>query len=123
MPYNTCLRHLQNTAVDTHQNNSEESSVTIFLHKIQYSTYSRLINNGNISIEKEIYNIIYDADLKYWSEPWFKKHYLSSSRNLVDISAVLLYIFTQAPIKRLCQMNIEILKKVIMMCYCKNFNE
>ena len=54
MHYNTCLRHWQNAAVDTHQNNSEESSVNIFLHKIQYSTCSRLINNGNISIEKEM---------------------------------------------------------------------
>ena len=72
--------------------------------------------------DHKYYNIIYDADLKYWSEPWFKKHF-SPSRNLVDISAVLLYIFTQEPIKRLCQMNIEILKKVKMMRYCENFNE
>ena len=69
------------------------------------------------------YNIIYDADLKYWSEPSFKKNFLSSSRNLVDISAVLLYIFAQALIKRLCLMNIKILKKVKMMCYCENFIE
>ena len=47
--------------------------------------------------------------LKYWSDPWFKKH-SSASRNLVDISAVLLYVITQAPMKRLRQMNIEILK-------------
>ena len=54
MQYNTCSRHLQNTAVDTHQSDSKESSVNIFLQKIQYSTYSRLINNGNFSIKKEI---------------------------------------------------------------------
>ena len=47
--------------------------------------------------------------LKYWSEPWFKKH-SSTSRNLVDISAVLLYVISQAPMKRLRQMNIEILE-------------
>ena len=47
--------------------------------------------------------------LKYWSEPCFKKH-SSTSRDLVDISAVLLYVITQAPMKRLRQMNIEILE-------------
>ena len=47
--------------------------------------------------------------LKYWSEPLFKK-YSSTSRNLVDISAVLLYVFSQATITRLRQMNIKILK-------------